>query len=195
VSRSSIAIDCWLACKSHPISLISASFNPSAVRWTPHSLRGSDRGRRRYDITVYAGELEVCPPGAPTIKGREPVIVIASRLMAVPRRLRSDLRPARTVGPGCASSSPRRHVLRRCGQPLSAASQFLTRSSTTRRGNTSMPPPIGIPSCAMCHRVRPSTYYPFLDWPAASALNEGRQDLCLRFCGNQLELDSCDRAV
>jgi hypothetical protein len=29
---SSIAIDCWLACKSHPISLISASFNPSAAR-------------------------------------------------------------------------------------------------------------------------------------------------------------------
>ena len=25
------AIDCWLACKSQPISLISASFNPSAV--------------------------------------------------------------------------------------------------------------------------------------------------------------------
>ena len=34
--------------------------------WTPHSLRGSMRGRRRYDINVYAGELAVRPPCAPT---------------------------------------------------------------------------------------------------------------------------------
>ena len=32
VSRSNIAIVCWLACKSHPIIRISASFDPSAVR-------------------------------------------------------------------------------------------------------------------------------------------------------------------
>jgi glyoxylase-like metal-dependent hydrolase (beta-lactamase superfamily II) len=50
VSRSNIAIDCWLACKSQPTSLISASFNPSAVEWTTPSLRASIQGRRRYDI-------------------------------------------------------------------------------------------------------------------------------------------------
>jgi hypothetical protein len=38
--------------------------------WTPHSLRGSIRGRRRYDINVDAGELAVRPPGAPTTPGR-----------------------------------------------------------------------------------------------------------------------------
>jgi hypothetical protein len=49
----------------------SASSRPPSTRarraWTPHSLRGSIRGRRRYDINVYAGELKVRPPGAPTI--------------------------------------------------------------------------------------------------------------------------------
>jgi hypothetical protein len=38
----------------------SASSRPPSTRarraWTPHSLRGSTRGRRRYDISVYAGE-------------------------------------------------------------------------------------------------------------------------------------------
>jgi hypothetical protein len=80
VSRSSIAIDCWLACKSQPTSLISASFNPSAVKWTPHSLRGSTRGPRRHDIDVHAGELEERPPGAPTIEaGRGGRSILASR--------------------------------------------------------------------------------------------------------------------
>jgi len=46
--------------------LISASFNPSAVAWTPHSLRRSIRGQRRYDINVHAGEVDVRPPPAPT---------------------------------------------------------------------------------------------------------------------------------
>jgi hypothetical protein len=47
----------------------SASSRPPSTRarraWTPHSLRGSIRGRRRYDINVYAGDRER-PPGAPT---------------------------------------------------------------------------------------------------------------------------------
>ena len=38
------------ACRSHPIIFISASFDPSSVRWIPHSLRGSSRGRLRYAI-------------------------------------------------------------------------------------------------------------------------------------------------
>ena len=35
-----------------------------------HSLLRPSRGRRRYDINVYAGELEVRPRGAPTTPGR-----------------------------------------------------------------------------------------------------------------------------
>jgi hypothetical protein len=62
------AIDCWLACKSQPINLISASFDPSvsSVDAAQSTRCGSTRSRRRYDINVYAGELEVRPPGAPT---------------------------------------------------------------------------------------------------------------------------------
>src|SRR6202040_537550 len=40
-SLSNIAIVCCRACRSHPIIRISASFDPSSVRWTPHSLLGS----------------------------------------------------------------------------------------------------------------------------------------------------------
>ena len=57
VSRSSIAIVCWLACKSHPIIRISASFNPSAVSMDTHSLLRPSRGRRRYDINT--GPIDV----------------------------------------------------------------------------------------------------------------------------------------
>ena len=48
----------------------SVSSRPPSTRalsaWTPHSLCGSIHDRCRYDINVYAGELEVRPPGAPT---------------------------------------------------------------------------------------------------------------------------------
>jgi len=47
--------------------IVRAGVNDREVRaWTPHSLRGSIRGRRRYDINVYTSELEVRPPAAPT---------------------------------------------------------------------------------------------------------------------------------
>src|SRR5258708_13519882 len=71
VSRSNIAIDCWLECKAHPIIFISASFDPSTVSMDTHSLLRPSRGRRRYDINVYAGKLEVRPPGAPTTRARK----------------------------------------------------------------------------------------------------------------------------
>jgi hypothetical protein len=40
-SISNLAIVCCRACRSHPIIFISASFNSTSVRWTPHSLLGS----------------------------------------------------------------------------------------------------------------------------------------------------------
>ncbi len=66
VSRSSIASDCWLACKSHPISLISASFQPE---------RG-ERGRP----TVYADRFEVD-------------VVMTSMFMRVNARCAHQVRP------------------------------------------------------------------------------------------------------
>src|SRR5436189_133798 len=59
VSRSSIAIDCWAACKSQPISRISASFNPSAASVDAAQSTRIDSSRRRYDINVHAGELDM----------------------------------------------------------------------------------------------------------------------------------------
>src|SRR5207237_72939 len=85
VSRSSIAIDCWLACKSHPINLISASFNPSAASVDAAHFTRIDRGRRRYDITVYAGEVEVRAPRAPTTEADK-----AALSSAPPRLIRAS---------------------------------------------------------------------------------------------------------
>src|SRR5258708_609058 len=71
--------------------------------WTPPSLRGSIRGRRRYDINVYAGELEVRPPAAPTTPGR----------------LGGSARPASLCNHGRAdeSSDARGHMLKRQTSP------------------------------------------------------------------------------
>jgi hypothetical protein len=49
-----IAIDCWVANRTRSISSRPPSTRAPRA-WTPHSLRGSIRGRRRYDINVYAG--------------------------------------------------------------------------------------------------------------------------------------------
>src|SRR6266446_2613360 len=75
----------------------SVSSRPPSTRarraWTLDSLRGSIRGRRRYDINVYAGELEVRPPGTPTTGGPDsaappPVTVREQSFRIAPGRRR-----------------------------------------------------------------------------------------------------------
>src|SRR5262249_59297546 len=67
VSQSSIAITCWLACKSHPIIRISASFDPSAVRSGHRTVYA---GRREADVVMtsfctFARELSSRPVDRP----------------------------------------------------------------------------------------------------------------------------------
>jgi hypothetical protein len=51
VSVSTTAMLCCRACRSQPTMFISASFVPSLFGWTPQSLLGLFRGRRRYEIS------------------------------------------------------------------------------------------------------------------------------------------------
>jgi hypothetical protein len=72
-------IVCWAACKSHPIILISASFDPSAVSMDTHSLLRPSRGRRRYDISLKTDHAatslgrprRISPEGSERVPRRE----------------------------------------------------------------------------------------------------------------------------